>query len=175
MTVRVGFVSSEGGPYLIADAASARNWRGIDGPDYDELCSQMDAHTDGVLNEFRLPSSTLLTWEPGAGVADVLVDTGRVVLAHPSDARVELPASMDLVGIDVMVESGVLAILWAPENGECIKDQDFAIQKARPPSGLLAVDGSSLLVPVVSGIYRCSIFSNGIDGQNVSCVVMLRK
>src|SRR5690606_3449181 len=151
MNARVGFVSSEGGPYLIADAVNARNWRGIDGSDYDELCSHLDALTDGVLSEFRLASLRLLTWEPGIGVADVLLADDQVVLVHPSGARLELSAAIDSASLEAEVESGVLAILWAPENGDCIRDQDLKIQEARPPSGLLAIDGSSLLVPVVPG------------------------
>lgn len=173
--MRVGFVSSEGGPYLIADAGVARNWRGIDGPDYDELCLQLDARAGGVLSEFRFPALRFLTWEPGVGVADVLLESDQVVLVYPSNSRIELPAPMGAAGLEVEITSGVLAVLWAPENGDCIKDQDFAIKEARPPSGLLAIDGSSLLVPVVSGVYLCSIISSEIDGQGVRGLALLRK
>lgn len=177
MTTHVGFVSSEGGPYLIADAATARSWRGIDGPDYNELCSRLDERADGVLNEFRLSALRFVTWEPGVGVADVLLEKDQVVLVYPSNSRIELPAPMaaGCLEVEVEVASGVLAVLWAPESGECITDEDLTIHEARAPSGLLAINESSLLVPVASGVYRCFIIFSEIDGQNVKGLALLRK
>lgn len=53
---------------------------------------------------------------------------------------------------NIEVETGMLAVLWAPESGECITGTEIVADSARP-GGPLAIDGAALLVKVPSGNY----------------------
>jgi hypothetical protein len=72
----IGNVSTEGGPFLLADAMAVRSWRGTaDGSDhYDRLCEVLSRVGPGWGAPWLLGDCPAVFWEPeGEGTADVLV------------------------------------------------------------------------------------------------------
>ncbi|MFL5441305.1 MAG: hypothetical protein ACJ79W_19270, partial [Myxococcales bacterium] len=70
--IHVGTVSSEGGPFLLADAGAVRVWRGSDTNDYDELCKALDAAGPMWGLGWRLGPHDATVWEPeGPATVDV--------------------------------------------------------------------------------------------------------
>ena len=127
--IRLGTVSSEGGPFLLADARAIRAWHGGDSNDYDELCKALDAAGP--------------TWDSHGGSA-----IGTLRLANAVAAPVH---DVDDIGL-IDLPSGVLAVLWSPENGGSVSDDDVLRGHLRPTGGL-AIDGSSLLTRLPRGRY----------------------
>ena len=166
-------VDSEGGPFLIADATIAREWRGSDGDGSDYECACQVFSTDpeppGALIAVGLGQALL--WELyGAGTGDVFVDErGNVTIIRAwldepdgGNAADELRAITALVLLplnepvdlgSLEITSGVLAILWSPESGECIESLD--VEENERPTGEMATDSSGLLVRVAKGSYSC--------------------
>jgi len=166
-------VNSEGGPFLLADATVARDWRGSDGDgsDYERACRAFlsDPEPPGVF--VTVGAGQALFWESfGAGTVDVFMDELgnltiiRAWLDEPegADADDELRTIAELVKLplgkttllgSLETTSGVLAILWSPESGACIESLD--IEESERPTGEMATDSSGLLVRVANGRYAC--------------------
>ena len=166
-------VDSEGGPFLLADAVIMRDWRGSeeDGSDYERACQSLraDPELPGAL--IPVESGKALVWDPyGAGTGDVFIKSqGHLVfircwLDEPAGANeadelrtitalAELPMGEAATLGLLEITSGILAILWAPESGECIESLD--IEESERPTGETATGSSGLLVRVAGGNYSC--------------------
>ncbi len=171
-------VDSEGGPFLVADAKVARDWHGVEegGSDYDRVCRMFSTDPDipGGLTSVGLERA--LVWETGgAGTGDVFLngqDQLIIVRAWLDDAGdaddadelktvtalAEVPPNGAINIGSLRITSGVLAILWSPESGECIESLDVNFlddDRSKRPSGDMATDASGLLVKVEIGSYTC--------------------
>lgn len=163
-------VSTEGGPLLIADAALARSWRGIEGDnksDYTRACKIFESG-DPPGGAIPLGSGQAVVWDmEGPGVADVFAPNSTCMIivrawldnlegseefdAVEKLAHVPIGVATEL-GI-LEITSGVLAILWAAEDGECIESLD--IPEDGRPTGKSASEASSLLIGLHEGRYSC--------------------
>jgi hypothetical protein len=184
--VHVGTASTEGGPFLLADARAVRAWHGGASNDYEDLCKALDAAGPTWGLAWPLGTHDATVWEPeGPGTADVFVPSKHSLLLVRGlafegdwDAAIRLaagapPVEACLIG-HVDVPSGVLAVLWSPEDGACVTDEDVMHRKSRPTGGL-AIDGSSLLVAVPQGQYAC--FADLVripQGKALRCFVVPR-
>lgn len=166
-------VNSEGGPFLIADATVMRDWHGSDGDgsDYERGCRVLrsDPEPPGAL--IPIGTGEALVWNPyGAGTGDIFMDEQgsltiiRAWLDEPEGAdtddelrTVTILASLPLTEATSLgsleITSGVLAILWAPESGECIGSLD--VDESERPTGEMATASSGLLVRIATGSYTC--------------------
>lgn len=169
----IGNVDSEGGPFLVVDATLARHWRGSDGDgsDYERACDTLRADSEPPGALIPIGVGQAIVWEPyGAGTGDVFMDDQgnvtiiRAWLDEPDGANTddELRAVTALVVLplnepinlgSLEITSGVLAILWSPESGECIKSLN--IEESERPIGEMSSDSSGLLVRVAKGNYAC--------------------
>jgi hypothetical protein len=161
-------VNSEGGPMLLMDARAARAWRGIeaDGSDY-ERAGKVFEETPVPGGVLSLGEDQAIVWNMGgSGTAHVFVDTAehlvilRAWLDNPHDLETlfemaALPWSEAVPFATLDIPSGVLAVLWAPESGECIEDEDLDVVESKRPTGEMAIDSSGLLVSMPSGHYQC--------------------
>ncbi|GEM_PF-1457532 len=171
-------VDSEGGPFLLADAAVARDWGGSgedesnwEGSDYGRACQALLGNPESPGVFVPVGTGQALFWEPqGAGTGDVFMDgQGNLILIRawldePEGATsddelrtitglVEMPlGEPTFLGL-LEVTSAVLAILWSPESGECIESLDIGASER--PSGDTATDSSGLLARVANGHYEC--------------------
>jgi hypothetical protein len=121
--IHVGSVSSEGGPFLLADARA-------EGP--------------GAADVFA-PSGTSLRLVQG------LYFDGDWNVAIRTAAAAPIGETNGIGHVDL--PSGVLAVLWSPENGASVSDDDLLRGNGRP--GGFAIDGSSLLTKLPPGRYSC--------------------
>lgn len=169
----IDYVDSEGGPFLMADAIIMRDWHGSDGDgsDYERACRALraDPEPPGALISVGLEQA--LVWNPyGAGTGDVFINERgdltiiRSWLDEPDGASTddelktvttlaELPLGEVTAFGSLRITSGVLAILWAPESGECIEVLD--VEESERPTGEMATGSSGLLVRVAKGSYSC--------------------
>lgn len=160
-------MSSEGGPFLLADAFAVRSWRGAaeGSTDYTRLCEALDRAGPGWGLTWSLGDCNTVVWEAeGAGTADVLRASPSSMLlvrgwfdgdweaATREAARVPR-GEEDHLG-ELEIRCGVLAILWTPEDGTCVTDADVA-RGSGEPTGDVAISGSSLLVRLPAGRYTC--------------------
>ena len=188
-------VSSEGGPLLIADAATAQNWRCFDedkneGGDYQLACDALNAAPTLPGLELQISVSRFVVWEMGgSGTANVLRISGSEIMIVRTwlDEGNGLPTILELAALpvrkrhhfaDLTVHCGVLAILWAPESGTCIETSDILeIEDFQEPSGDIAISGSSLLVKLSNGNY--SLFHDEVelasDESALRCHIELSK
>lgn len=161
----IGSVSSEGGPLLLADANTARLWHGVeeDGSDYKRACSLPDS--------FSNPGGPLLIGQDygiiwrlgGAGTAHVFANSeNQFLLVRAWLHSNSIESLFELAGVamqqssafgELEIASGILAILWATESGECIKTLDVSVSIR--PSGIMATESAGLLVSVPKGCYTC--------------------
>jgi hypothetical protein len=163
----LGSVSSEGGPFLLADALAVRSWRGAaeSSTDYTRLCEALDRAGPTWGLTWRLGDCDTVVWEAeGAGTADVLRTSPSSLLlvrgwfdgdweaATLAAANVQR-GKEDLLG-EIEIRCGVLAALWTPEDGTCVTEADVA-RGSGEPTGDVAISGSSLLVRLSSGRYIC--------------------
>lgn len=177
----VGSVSSEGGPFLLADAVAVRAWRGAaEGQaDYEQLCDRLAQAGPTWGCPLRIGECAAVVWEAeGEGTADVLVAAPDSLLlvrgwfdgdwtAATMKAAAVTPGDGQTLGT-VEISRGVLAILWAPEEGASITDADVARGAGEPSE--LAISGSSLLVPLPSGRYECFADQVHVDqGSALRC------
>ena len=171
-------VDSEGGPFPVADAEGIRIWRGAEegSPEYEDTCQLFltDPEPPGVF--ISVGTQDVLLWEPhGAGTGDVFVNQqGNIIIIRAwLDEPVEADTDDELAVVSALVSlplnepielgtleisSGVLAILWSPESGECIETSDIdslEISESARPSGEMSSDSSGLLVRMAAGSYTC--------------------
>lgn len=183
-------VSAEGGPLLIADAAVARGWRGIEGgdaSDYRIACEMFDRDTvQGCA--LTIGSGQGMVWDmEGAGVADVFaLDSTHVVVVRAwlddsvnaddfetVSRLAELPLRNALDFGSIKITSGALAILWATENGSCIGLLDIPANWR--PTGEMSSESSGLLVSMPQGLYSCLHDYVQVDGSEARRCHILRQ
>ncbi|MEO5928910.1 MAG: hypothetical protein ABIR47_03160 [Candidatus Kapaibacterium sp.] len=164
----LGDVDSEGGPFLIADAAVARKWGGLEEKwaDYNRAWDVLKNNPDVLAGEIMIGDARAVVWDArGPGTASLFrknadhLILGRFWINEQDDF---VPAARDClaVGIEravvfgtIEVTSGVLAILWTPESGSCI--ESFIVPPDGRPAGEMGIESSSLLVEISPGTYRC--------------------
>ena len=166
-------VNSEGGPFLLADAIVMRDWHGSggDGSDYERACQllQSDPEPPGALLPIGVGKA--LVWDPyGAGTGDVFMDEqgGLTIIRAWLDEHEGASTDDELRTVTTLatlpptgatslgslkITCGVLAILWAPESGECI--EALNVDESERPTGEMATDSSGLLVRIATGNYTC--------------------
>jgi hypothetical protein len=161
------YVNAEGGPLLCADAQVMRSWRGAEpgAPDYDALCAVLEGepHCEGVVIEFA--GRPAVAWEMGgAGTADVFLDDSGIIRIVRSwldddDHRMSTIAALataagpgqTAIG-ELAVPSGRLAILWAPESGETIREYgDAEVEEVADTS----MGASAFVMRVTARRYAC--------------------
>lgn len=171
-------VSAEGGPFLLADAKVAQSWRGVegDGSDYERACQIFYDDKGAPGGSITIDQTRAVVWEPeGAGIADVLTDQqGRLILIRVwIDASDDTSAVLALAGLplnapinigSLELTSGVLAVLWAAESGDCIETLDIA--ESERPTGEMADDSSGLLVCLSKGVYSCLHDEVELNGES---------
>ena len=159
---RLGYISTEGGPLLIADRLVALNWRGAsgDGADYERACKQLEINTDRAGAEIRIAGAVAVVWNMPTGTADVWrrspssLSLTRSWLGSDRDRRAvlaELPPN-NPVGLGTFrLESGWLVVVWAAENGEEIAHVEPAPSRALD----LSVGHAGIVVEFPNGTYVC--------------------
>lgn len=155
-------VSFEGGPILVGPSSSLKEWRGIEGADYESLCSLFDA--DQSLKVIGVPAheaDCIAVDFGGPGTVQVISNKGSLILirawhVNPDSNAVYAEAlsaaepSTAITG-EVNIASNTVAIAWAAESLEGIS---LNVLQPMVPSINLAVDGSVLLHPLEKGRYR---------------------
>jgi hypothetical protein len=154
----MGDVSTEGGPFLIADRAALARWSGDEGGDYERLLGSLRVgqprtlalNLDGAASlAWNIPTGTAQVWRLGP-TAVLLTrswvdqDEDLPRLAQPPMRRTEPMGTVD-------VASGWLVILWAPEPGADV----LAVEPRDGWSLDLSVGGAGLVVQVPPGRYEC--------------------
>jgi len=178
----VGTVSSEGGPFLLADGRAIRVWRGLQTRDYEKLCDDLSAAAPMWGIAVTVDGRDAVAWEPEGGCIAHMYGTsqhslvlvrvftselGRADAVRDAGIRAPVGATDDIGRIDI--DSGILTVLWAPESGACVLDKDLAGTNPRP-SGTVVIEGSCLLVRLEPGRYRCAADSVDVeDGTVLRC------
>lgn len=159
----LGTVSSEGGPFLLADWTTAQQWGGVDdSDDYERACELLSGGKNFA--EIEIGNSRGIVWDAhGAGTADVIALPDRLTLIRLwFDEEEDEETILRLAALPIetpepagklMLNSDALVLLWAPEDGGCL--ENLPDELPAPPDGDLAIDGSSLIVPLAAGTYHC--------------------
>jgi hypothetical protein len=136
--VEIGQVSGEGGPLLLVDWKTAPAWRGIEdgGTDYERACAAVNEEPLVEGRVIAVGWGSGLVWEmEGGGTADVFrrgsdyVVVSRAWLGAPDDREAPrrlaeaITADRTQIG-ELAIRSGVLAVLWAPEDGRAFESLD---------------------------------------------------
>lgn len=162
----LGTVSSEGGPF----SWRTRSQSGPGGGhDYARLCAALD-HAPPAGMTWHFGNCAGVVWSPGGpGTAHLVqLDAASLVIVRGwfdgdnegweaavlECARIPR-ANADSLGA-VKVPSGVLVVLWAPEDGECVTAADVA-RGSGGPTGDVAINGSSCLARLPTGEYVCEV------------------
>jgi hypothetical protein len=172
--VKIGLVSSEGGPFLIGDHGAIVSWLGSEqgGHDYQRACKFFD-ETQRKGGEIVVGQRSCLLWEPdGAGTAEVFRVGGDLVLLKTWRDEEGDGDLVDLVKSSsepetfigrIEADTGKLVILWAPEDGSALTSGGFD-ENGRPRHGYSSSE-ASLLVAVPTGRYDC--FHTTIDRDSI--------
>ena len=164
MIKRIDYVSTEGGPLLFINWSVASEWKGVDqdSSDFDRACDIFDSNQNLKGAEIEVGEDKGIVWEiggPGTGIVfrksvDQLVIV-RPWLEDPEDEQsiermAELPSTHPVQIGQLDIVAG-LVILWAAENGQCIKDMNN-ISYGRP-TGSMCIDSAGLIVFLPEGRY----------------------
>jgi hypothetical protein len=161
----IGHVSGEGGPLLIADREIAVHWRGAEAgsEDYDRACALLDSGGDTELGTIAIADGEGVLWEmEGGGTAEVFsrgpdhAVISRTWPENPDDegaprVLAEAPTGELEHFAELRVTSGIVAVLWAPENGGAFEELD----EDGLPAGEMSMGGTGLTVKLAPGIYDC--------------------
>lgn len=150
---------------ILGDVSVIRAWEvQEDGSDYERACELLELNSEG--GPIEVGSGTAMLWELfGGGIADIWLTKHGILLvrswledATDDAAAAELaalpPNSPQDMG-DIRVDSGTLAILWAPESGLACQSISLPPGLAEEPSGDLSMGGTGLLLGVSQGTYSC--------------------
>ena len=159
---------------LLVDALLAPSWSGSDGEDYDRACT--------LLMNGKIPGASILVgtgsgilWDiQGPGTVDVYSnEQGHFVLVRVwlDDAEDEQEMLSKLARLPMQqhnevgllnITSGVLAIIWAAEAGQCVhympSEHSFHVMEEETATG-----ESVLLVTIPKGTYSCLVDEISID------------
>jgi hypothetical protein len=155
------FVSFEGGPILVGPSCALKNWRGIEGADYESLCALFDA--DPSLKVTGVPGyegNCIAVDFGGPGTLRVIRSGRSLVLirawhedpdsdsVYSDTVSAEEPPAV-LVG-EIDLSGDTIAIAWATE---ALTGIPASVSEPSVPNIDLAVDGSVLLHPLAKGRY----------------------
>ena len=161
----IGHASSEGGPFLLADARAAAAWRGTETEaadatsDYDRACAALP-EVVGATAQMSVGGLAAMVWDFGPGTVDIWRHEDRLLVCEwalmPKGSRrafTPIPSSAELVG-RVEIQGRWLVLVWAPEDLQPINEQE----RQDGQSIGWAVDGSGILAEVAPGTYECFVF-----------------
>jgi hypothetical protein len=160
--VRLGYVSTEGGPLLVADRVSAAAWRGasLGGTDYSRACELLEVGHGTAGGSLALGGNEGIVWDMPTGTADIWRRRPDVIVIsrpwvgadeHLASVLATLPPDGLVLLGELAVRSGWAVILWAAENGA-------ELSSIGPADGLaidLSVGHAAVLVSLPPGEYRC--------------------
>lgn len=158
----LGYVSTEGGPLMIADLRVAAKWSGGGGgaSDYERACRALEAGPAVPGAQIDVDGATAVIWDMPPGTADVWRRALDVLVVTRSflereDRRASLLAGQQTENPiplgDFHVSIGWAVIIWAADSGEEIDDLDAADGHALD----LSVGHSGIVVALPPGDYRC--------------------
>ncbi len=162
---QVGYINAEGGPLLVMDASVALLWKGVDegGIDYKRACALFDKSPTIEGGDIPIGKTTGMVWEmKGPGTANIFTNSHLMIirawLVDPTDnAAVRQLAEHPVLALSELgqltVSTGMLAILWAAENGKCI--QTSADPPSGCPTGATTFETAGLVLKVKKGNYKC--------------------
>ncbi len=159
----VGRVSTEGGPFLVADLDVVRTWHGGDVPDgasasdYERACAALPETTGvGVLVPADMGSGVL--WDVPSGSVAVWRRRDEILLCRtwtsedgPSEEAEGETALSGKAG-DIVSSSGWIVVVWAPEAGE---ELDLALPADGRQIGW-ALGDAGLILAAPPGRYTCT-------------------
>jgi hypothetical protein len=160
---RLGHVSTEGGPLLIADREGALSWKGVFGEgndDYQRVCDRLNVHRNAPGFEIDLRGQAAIVWDMPIGTAEIWRVAGESLVISrswlelgSSQARflASLPAKNPIPLGTLRLNTQWLVIVWATESGE-------EIAKVTPSDGApmdLSVDNAGIVVALPPGGYTC--------------------
>jgi hypothetical protein len=165
MLVEIGHVSGEGGPLLLVDWKTAPGWRGVEngGKDYERVCALLNEEPRVEGRVVTVGSGSGLVWEmEGGGTAEVFrrgsqyAVVSRTWLEDPDDLEAsrmlaEAPVRDGIQIGELTIPSGVLAVLWAPEDGRAFESLD----PEGLPTGDMSMGGTGLTLQLEPGVYDC--------------------
>ena len=165
-------ISSEGGPILIGDADAVRRWRGIEegGGDYQKSCDAV------VRNGIISLAEDLAIWDVGGpGTAFIWRERDLFAVRTWSDGALDIGACGKLVAkalfcpssLQISVPSGVLVLMWAPEDGSTIRSfcGDYGV-----PDGDFSMDGTVHFEKMRACTCDVSLAVGEIDGIEFNAI-----
>lgn len=173
----IGYINTEGGPLIIADSKAINNWDGIDGDDYEQLCSVYDSDLslEGFPVAFKDYSS--ITWElDGGGVVRIYRDKDDIYLIKSwvTDDKqniddtdlLTIPASKEQLNIgNLRLYTRYVIIFWATES---LYNVEFDHKKqSGVPNGSFAIDNSILFFKTLVKEYDCIYDEINVKGNFV--------
>lgn len=147
------------------DASVSHSWKGIegDGCDYKEACKLFDVNPSIEGGPISIDGETGMLWEmKGPGTADAFMNDHLVIVrtwpTNPSDTTASLyfanePILNPFELGRLTIRTGVIAILWATENGQCVQSLNIPLNGR--PTGPMAIGTSGLIAGIEKGNYRC--------------------
>ncbi|MEO7715899.1 MAG: hypothetical protein ABIY70_06845 [Capsulimonas sp.] len=174
----LGIVSGEGGPLIIGDAAVVQQWRGIEdgGADYERCCAPLDRDANLQGYALAVGNGVALIWEmQGGGTADLFQKSPSeiVIVRTWLDRADDEEVVIDLLAVapsiappvflcEIAITSGVCAVLWSPEDGQCIESME--VGESMRMTGEMAMEESGLMFPVTPGVYQCFHDEVAVEG-----------
>lgn len=161
----LGLINAEGGPIIVGDALVLSQWTGVEGTDYDRACALFDADPKLEGAEIKVGMGDAIVWEmEGGGTAFVFRATQFhhiVVRLWPTDPLdkeaphviADQPFKPTTRLGALPIESGILAILWAAEDGTTI-ELPTSIE-AGHPTGEMALEDAGLVIRVTPKAFVC--------------------
>jgi hypothetical protein len=160
--VCLGYVSTEGGPLLVADRVSVAAWRGasLGSTDYNRACELLDVGPGAAGGPLALGENEGIVWDMPTGTADIWRRRSDVVLisrpwvdANENSASLlaTLPPGGPVLLGELAVRSGWVAILWAAKSGAELP----ALAAADGLAIDLSVAHAAVFVSLPPGEYRC--------------------
>jgi hypothetical protein len=158
------------GVWSLNDAIVGRHTRSWDGsgtgrdrPDYERACARLEERRGIEGCTIEIAQGNGLVWEmDGGGTAAVFrgardyVVVVRIWAEDPDDrgpfrTLAEAPSVQRIRIGELPISSGVLAVLWAPEDGRAFESLD----SMGLPMGEMSMSGTGLTLEVLPGTYEC--------------------
>lgn len=167
----LGYINAEGGPLLVADGSRVSGWKGIEGADYDRACAIFDSDPALEGAEIDLGDGNGVLWEmqgPGTAFVYMLNESHYVIVRiwprTPQESSApqtiaEQPFERTARIGRLSIESGILAVFWAVEEGAGMNLRD-GIAVGRP-TGDLSIENAGLILRVPNSQFSC--FYDNVD------------